>query len=193
MEPADGFEAGQYVAEFARAAWGGVSQVAREAGGHVAAFTLAGRPEDEVITAEAVLVTGRGERHAYRYQVWPSPHGAPVTIAASLFVTAVEERLLAPRDRSPEQQIAAAARVVERCRQAADRDPQTFRFRLAAALHHFAQQLVRHRRWVDALPPVDEAIAVYRTLADQHPASYSALLREALTTRASVLDQLGRG
>lgn len=192
MTPADGFEAGCYVAEFARSVWGGVSQVALESGGHVASFTLAGRPEDETVTAEAVIVTGGGARHGYRYQVWPSPHGAPVTTAASLFVTAIEERILAPRDRSPEQQIATAARVVENCRQATGRDSETLQSRLAAALHYLAQQLARHRRYNDALPPIDEAIAAYRMLADQHPARCPALLRGALATKASIFDQLGR-
>lgn len=177
------------VAEFARATWLSLSQVAREAGGRVATFGLV-QAEDGAVSAQAEVVTGRGSRYRYQDQVWsPTNDGPPVEIAVSLFVTAVEERIRTGGN-TPTERLAAARRVLDNLRAASD-DPAG-EPSLAAAVLHLARLLIHARRWDEALEAADEAIARYRGLQERCPGRYSAPLANAMTAKAAGLEHLGR-
>lgn len=172
-------ERARYVAEFARVAWLGLEQVARDGRGRVVSFGL-DQGGGEAVAAEAVVAAG-GRECRHRVGVWPADH--PAGLAANLFTTAIEERLRAVGFGDPDAQLDFAARRV------ADRRARTSPGRadryLAGALHSYAGLLARYGRSAEAVPIVEEALEHYARLAEADPERFGASLAEARSLRAA--------
>lgn len=177
----------RYVAEFARLAWLGLEQTARDAQGRVVSLTL--DRDGAGVAAEAVVAAAGGECR-YRMGVWPNPSGHPAGFAANLFATAVEERLCAVGFADPEAQLDfAARRVADRRSRVGDGRADRY---LAGALHAYAGLLARYGRPAEALPLVDEAIEHYVRLAEADPERFAASLDQARSLRAACRARGGR-
>lgn len=76
-----------YVAEFLRAAWGGVNSMFTQPPCQVESFGVDGHATVHATTVGQYL----GKRWRFRRQIWPPAH--PAMLTAQLYTTSLEERL----------------------------------------------------------------------------------------------------
>jgi tetratricopeptide (TPR) repeat protein len=142
-----------------------------------------GRREEALAPAQEAVEVYRRLAQANPAAHEPDLAGALSNLGASLAQVGRREEALAP-----------AQEAVTIRRRLAQANPDTHEPDLAMALWAFAwgQVLGDKETWPSALEAATESVAIYGQLALAMPRAYSGYLLAALTTKADLLDGLGR-